>query len=111
MSNDDYNTDESVDLDLSAEDTRLREAVGKPTTVRIDGMVIHIAHPAEWTGDAMKAASRGDWEAWADEVIPDDKEREHFIDADLLNYQYEAVFDACGKNSKMSRGKSKRSRN
>jgi hypothetical protein len=103
-------TDEVVDLDLTVEDKRLREAVGKPTTVRIDGMIIHIAHAAEWPASSMRAATQGNWEDWAAGVIPDDDERVAFIDADLANYQLEAVFELCGKAASASRGKSKRSR-
>jgi len=99
-----------VDLDLTVADARLREAVGKPTTVRIDGVVVHIMHTAEWSATAMKAASNGDWDAWAQEVIIDDKERAAFIDEDLLNYQLEAIFELCGKAAKMKPGKSRRSR-
>lgn len=102
--------EEVVDLDLKAEDARLREAVGTPTTVKIDGKVIHIAHVAEWSGSAMRAATSGNWDEWASEVIADDEEREHFIDADLMNYQLEAVFDMCGKKGNVKQGKSRRSR-
>lgn len=103
-------SDEVIDLDLTAEDKRLREAVGKPTTVKIDGVVVHIAHAAEWPSTAMKAATSGNWDAWADDVIVDDEEREAFIDANLANYQLEAVFELCGKAARTSAGKSKRSR-
>jgi hypothetical protein len=102
--------EEIVDLDLKAEDARLREAVGEPTKIRIDGMVIHIDHIAEWSDVAMKASTRGDWETWADEVIADEKEADHFIQANLLNYQMEAVFETCSKAGGVGKGKSRRSR-
>lgn len=104
-------TDEVVDLDLKLEDSRLREAVGKPTSVKIDDVVVHIAHVAEWPGSALDAARKGDWNAWADEVIEDEDELEAFKDADLLNYQLEAVFEACGTAGGMNAKKSKRSGN
>jgi hypothetical protein len=106
---DENNENETVDLDLKAEDSRLREAVGQPTTVRIDGVVVHIAHLAEWPASATKAAARGDWDAWASDVIDNDDELEAFNNADLLNYQLEAVFDECAKQGNMTAGKSRRS--
>jgi acyl-CoA synthetase (AMP-forming)/AMP-acid ligase II len=102
--------EEVVDLDLKAEDTRLREAVGKATTVKIDDVVIHIVHAAEWSSTAMKAAMNGDWASWADEVIVDEEECQAFIDADLMNYQLEAIFELCGKAANTKPGKSRRSR-
>lgn len=100
---------DAVDLDLKAEDARLRESVGKPTTVRIDGKVIHIAHAAEWPSSAMQAAAKGQWDEWAQEVIADPDEFQAFRDADLLNYQLEAVFDACARKGNLSARKSRRS--
>lgn len=102
--------EEVVDLDLKAEDARLREAIGKPTSIRINDMVIHVQNVADWSSSAMKAAVKGDWDDWAVEVIPDEDEANHFIDSDLANYQLEAVFETCSKGGNMSRGKSKRSR-
>jgi hypothetical protein len=99
----------TVDLDLKADDARLRESVGEPTTVRIDGVVVHILNIAEWNGAAMKAASAGDWDKWADQVIDDDDELKVFQDADLMNYQLEAVFEACADHGNLNPGKSKRS--
>ena len=107
---DDRFDDEVVDLDLTADDKRLREAVGKPTTVRIDGVVIHILHAAEWPSSATQAAAKGQWDDWMAGVIPDDDERMAMIDADLTNYQLEAVFEQCGKAANMRLGKSRRSR-
>jgi len=101
--------EEPVDLDLKAVDAQLREAVGKPTTVRIDGMVIHISHAAEWPSSAMQAAARGHWNEWAVGVIHDPAECQAFTDADLPNYQLEAVFDACARKGNISARKSRRS--
>jgi hypothetical protein len=95
----------TVDLDLKAEDARLREAIGKPTTIRIDSKVIHIQHVADWSATAMEAAASADWNTWAVEVIPDEKEAQHFIDADLANYQIEAVFDTCSEKGGLGKGK------
>lgn len=106
----DGDTSERIDLDLTTEDKRLREAVGEPTTVKIDDVVVHILHAAEWPSSSMRAATRGDWDVWADGVIPDDDERNAFIDADLANYQLEAVFELCGKAANAKAGKSRRSR-
>jgi hypothetical protein len=102
--------EEAVDLDLKVDDVRLREAVGQPTTVRIDGKVIHIVHVAEWPGSAIRASSVGDWATWATETILDDEERNTFLDADLLAYQLEAVFELCAKKGNVKPGKSRRSR-
>jgi hypothetical protein len=100
--------DEEVDLDLDAIDEELRrEALGEPTTVRIDGKVVHIAHVSDWSSSAMRAATAGDWDTWAREVIEDDTEFGIWVDADLRNFQVEAVFDLCGRQARMSMGKSR----
>jgi hypothetical protein len=112
MGNDDDQTAaESFDLDLKAEDSRLREALGKPTVINLpDGDVIHVANIGEWSGAAMKAAANADWNAWAAAVIDDEEELEAFQEADLVNYQLEAVFEACSRTGGVG-GKSKRSGN
>jgi hypothetical protein len=104
--------EEEVDVDLDALDEDLRaEAVGNSTTVRIDGKVIHIIHAGDWSSAAMRAATNGDWEAWAQEVIMDPDEFNVWLDANLKNYQIEAVFDQCGRRARLNMGKSrKRSR-
>jgi hypothetical protein len=101
--------DVPVDVDLDRLDEVLRkEAVGEKTTVKIDGKIIHVAHAKEWSSSAMRAASNGDWDTWAREVIDDDDEFRLWIEADLLNYQVEAVFNECGRQSRMNMGKSRR---
>lgn len=101
--------DEEVDLDLDDIDDQLRrEALGKPTTVKLDGKVVHIAHAGDWSSGAMRAASNGDWDTWAREVIDDPQEYRIWVDADLRNYQVEAVFSECGRNASLSMGKSQR---
>lgn len=97
------------DLDLDEADARLREAVGVPTTVTVKGRQISISHASLWSSVAMNAANKGDWPTWAAEVITDGADLEHWNEANLRNYQIEAVFDTCGKKSKVSRGKSQRS--
>jgi hypothetical protein len=98
-----------ADVDLDAMDADLRaEAVGKSTSVKIDGKVIHITHAGDWSSTAMRAASTGDWETWAREVILDDNEFTAWNDADLRNYQIEAVFRECGRQARMNLGKSQR---
>jgi hypothetical protein len=96
-----------VDLDLLSETLR-REAVGEATTVRIDGTIIHIAHAGDWSSTAMRAAASGDWETWASEVIFDKDEFQTWMDADLHNYQVEAVFNECGRQARLNMGKSRR---
>jgi hypothetical protein len=98
-----------IDLDLDALDAQLREAVGKPTTVKIDGQVVHIANAADWSGDAMQASSKANWDEWAEEVIEDEDELDAFLKANLKNYQYEAIFTKCAELSNQSPGKSQRS--
>ena len=95
-----------VDLDLISESLR-REAVGESTTVRLDGKVIHISHAGDWPTSAMRAASSGDWDTWARAVITDNDEFAVWVDADLANYQIEAVFNECGRQARMSMGKSR----
>ena len=98
-----------VDLDLDLMDEQLRkERVGKPTTVRIDGEVIHITNAADWSSSAMELASTGNWSGWAREVIENDDEYKVWLGADLKNYQVEAVFDECGRSSRMDAGKSRK---
>ena len=105
----DEETPEAVDLDLDlVSDTLRAEKVGEPTSVRIDGEIIHIAHAGAWSATAMRMASLGDWDSWADEVIPDKEEREVWADANLENFQIEAIFQACGNKARMNLGKSRR---
>jgi hypothetical protein len=104
-----HDEDEEVDLDLDAQDEQLRrEALGEPSTVRLDGKTLHIMHAGDWSSSAMQAASSGDWDAWAREVIEDDEEFQVWSDADLKNYQIEAVFKECGRQARLSMGKSRR---
>lgn len=103
------NINETVDLDLKADDARLRESLGTPTTINLpDGGIVHVANIGEWNGPAMRYASNGDWDNWASEVIDDEDELLAFLEAGLVNYQLEAVFETCAKNGGVG-GKSKRS--
>jgi hypothetical protein len=95
--------EEDVDVDLDAFED---EARGKPTTVKLDGIVIHILHAGDWTSTAMRAAASGDWDTWARAVIEDDEEYQVWEDAELTNNQVEAVFIQCGRSARMSQGKS-----
>jgi hypothetical protein len=104
---DDDDIEVDVDLDLLS-DTLRKEAVGESTTVRIDGTIIHVAHAGDWSSSAMRSAATGDWEAWAREVIFDDEEFQAWVDADLHNYQIEAVFNECGRQARLNMGKSRR---
>jgi hypothetical protein len=97
--------EEDIDVDLDAIG---REAAGTPTTVKLDGVVIHIAHAGDWTSSAMRAAANGDWDAWAREVIGNDNEYQVWEDANLTNTQVEAVFTQCGRQARMSAGKSQK---
>jgi hypothetical protein len=101
--------DVQVDVDLDMIDEVLRkEVVGHPVTVRLDGKLIHVSHAKDWSSTAMRAASAGDWDVWAREVIDDDEEFGLWVEADLKNYQVEAVFDECGRQSRMNMGKSRK---
>jgi hypothetical protein len=101
--------DEVVDLDLDELDDQLRkEALGQATTVKIDGRVFHITHAGDWSTSAMQAATQGDWDTWAREVLEDSKEYQEWGDLDLRNYQIEAVFNECGRQARMNMGKSRR---
>jgi hypothetical protein len=113
MSTDDWvevpQDEQPVDVDLDAIDDVLRkEVVGEGVTVRIDGKVIHVSHAKDWSSSAMRAASSGDWDTWAREVIDDDAEFRVWVEADLKNYQVEAVFEECGRQSRMNMGKSRK---
>jgi hypothetical protein len=101
--------DTPVDVDLDLIDDILRkENVGQSTTVRIDGKVVHVMHAKDWSSTAMRAAANGDWDTWAREVIDDDDEFRIWVDSDLHNYQIEAVFNECGRQSRLNTGKSRR---
>ena len=97
--------DEDVDLDL---DAMGNEAEGTPTTVKLDGIIIHIQHAGDWTSSAMRAASNGDWDTWARAVIDNDNEYQVWEDADLRNTQIEAVFQQCSRRARMTMGKSQK---
>jgi len=99
----------SVDIDLDLMDEILRkEVVGEPTTVKLDGKIVHVSHAKSWSSTAMRAAAAGDWDTWAREVIDDDAEFQTWVAADLRNYQVEAVFNECGRQSRMNMGKSRK---
>jgi hypothetical protein len=101
--------EEDVDLDLDLITPALRdEAVGNPTTVRIDGKVIHVQHANDWSSSAMRDASNGRWEEWARTVIEDDDEYKVWLDADLRNFQIEAIFTQCARKARLNQGKSTR---
>jgi hypothetical protein len=101
--------DVPVDVDLDMIDETLRkEVIGQPVTVRLDGKVIHVSHAKDWSSTAMRAASAGDWDTWAREVIDNDDEFRLWAEADLRNYQIEAVFEECGRQSRLNMGKSRR---
>lgn len=97
--------DEDADVDLDAIG---KEAAGTPTTVKLDGTIIHVQHAGDWTSSAMRAASSGDWDTWAREVIDSDEEYQVWEDANLRNNQIEAVFQQCGRQARMSQGKQER---
>ena len=100
---------DDVDLDLDAEDTLLREAIGQPLTVRVAGKVISVPHPTDWPHAANAAASRADFTAWAQEVLtPDDFDV--FAGANLRNYQVNALFEHVNKRAGVGPGKSPNSR-
>jgi hypothetical protein len=97
--------DIEVDVDLDAMGD---EATGEPTKVRLDGKIIYIQHASDWNSTAMRAAASGDWDTWAREVIDDDDQYKTWEEADLRNSQVEAVFVQCGRQARMSAGKSQR---
>jgi hypothetical protein len=94
-----------IDLDLDAEDIRLRESIGKPTTVRIRGMVVRFQHPDLWSTKAMQAVNGGDWLGWANEVIDDAGHYDHFEKCNLRNYQMKAIFERLQKDAGADLGK------
>ncbi len=100
---------QAVDLDLDAEDKRLREAVGRDTVIRLKGEVVHIAHTLTWSNVAMDACIAGDFTTWAGEVIHDEAELEHFLGANPTIYQYEAAFKQCADSSGLDLPKSSKS--
>lgn len=82
--------EDAVDLDLDADDVLLREAIGAPTTVRVNGKVLTIPHQKDWPHIASAFLGQGSFSAWARRVMsPQDFER--FEAADLHNYQVEQI--------------------
>jgi len=98
-----------VDIDLDEMQEQLRrEAVGRATTVRINGKVVHITHAGDWSATAYRAMMNGDFDAWSAEVILDQKELKVWNDADLRLYEMEAIVTQCARSSRLGRGKSSR---
>jgi hypothetical protein len=99
-----------VDIDLDEMQDQLHaEAVGKATTVRIDGKVIHIMHAGDWTSTAYRAMMNGDFDTWAQEAILDERELKVWQDADLRLFEMEAVVTQCARTSRLGLGKSRKS--
>jgi hypothetical protein len=96
-----------IDLDLDKEDAALREAIGQPTRVRMRGVAVEFQHPSLWTSTAMKAVNNGDWHAWGQEVIDDPAQYKHFVECNLRNFQYEAIFKRLNKDAGVDLGKLK----
>lgn len=102
-------TDEVIDLDLDDLDEQLRaESVGKPTVVKVGGQVIHILHANDWSSTAMTALGNADFTDWAIKVITDPEEREAFLEADLKNYQFQAIAKEAMRQARLNRGKSRK---
>ncbi len=102
--------DVEVDIDLDEMQDQLRaEAVGKSTTVRIDGKIVHIMHAGDWTATAYSAMMNGDFETWAREVILDEKELKVWQDSELRLFEMEAVVMQCARSSRLGLGKSRKS--
>jgi hypothetical protein len=100
--------DEDVDLDLGAEDELLREAIGKPTRIRLtSGDVIEVPHPTEWPYTANAAAGSADFGTWAEQVLSEG-DLEAFQAAKMRNYQIQAMFDKVNRQAGVTPGKSRR---
>jgi hypothetical protein len=95
-----------VDLDLDKEDSLLREAIGKPTRVRIKGKVFEFKHMSLWLSSALDAAAESDYDTWAEDVIEDPGQREAFKELDLRIYQVKALFKELTENADNESGKS-----
>ena len=99
--------EEVVDIDLDELDEQLRaESVGKPTTVKIGGVVVHIQHANDWSSSAMRALGNADFDEWAAEIIDDEDELKAFLAADLHNYQLQAIAREAMRQARLNRGKS-----
>lgn len=97
--------DEDVDFDLDAEDVLLREAIGQPVRIKVGGKVIEVPHPTDWPHTANKAATGSDFAGWAAEVLsPEDYKV--FSDANLRNYQINAIFEQVNRRAGVTPGKS-----
>lgn len=81
-----------VVLDLLAEDAHLREALGKPTDIRVPGgaggagVAISVPPAAAWPHIAARLLANGAWDAWARVVLSED-DFAAFQAANLKDYQ------------------------
>jgi hypothetical protein len=103
----DDDEDLAVDLDLDADDALLREAIGAPTTIRLNGKVLTVPHMKDWEHNATQFMSQGLFAAWARRVMSDD-DFKAFQDAELKNYQVERIVEICQRNSGTTAGKRSR---
>lgn len=97
--------EEAVDLDLDAEDVLLREAIGQPMSVRVDGKVISVPRIDDWPHEANGFALRGDFGTWA-ALILSPEDLKVFTAANLRNFQVSAIFDHVRKANGVTPGKS-----
>lgn len=90
--NDDAAGQPDVVLDLLAEDAHLREALGKPTDIRVPGgedgagVTITVPAAAAWPHIAARLLNNGAWDAWA-RIVLDDGDFAAFQAANLKDYQ------------------------
>ena len=94
-----------VDLDLDAEDEVLRkEAVGEPTTIRINGKVITFPHQKDWPHEASIFLNNGNSIAWAQRALTA-ADFKKFSDAKVRNYQLERIIEVVSANGGITPGK------
>jgi hypothetical protein len=98
---------EAVDLDLEELDPELREALRKPSAVRLPGggKPVTIPHIADWPAVAARYTTAGLFDAWAEEVMSE-PDAQAFKDAKLRNYQIDRIIKLVTDTGGISPGKS-----
>lgn len=100
-------TEDEVDLDLDLEDANLREAIGKPTRIRLGGRVLTFPHHAEWTHEQTRMMTMGMFDSWAQSLLSE-VDWKAWQAAGLRNYQFDAIVkEMLNRMGAPSQGKSR----
>lgn len=100
---------ETLDLDLLEEDPKLREAIAKPTRVKLPtGEIITIPHALDWDINANRLMAAEFWNAWA-ELVLSEEDYKKWIEAKLRIYQSNRIIETLNAAHGITAGKQQRS--